>query len=378
MNIEIKPSLILGNGENHAVTNYKKLGYLDSLRGIASIIVVISHLTLLYFPYLHNVKNIPIPSENYIQSWFYNSPLGFCYSGSAAVYIFFIMSGIVLSISMSNRNLFKLISSRYIRLVIPACSACVLAYFCMTLMNGIGYGEIDNIYNNSFEIENASLLNSIYYGAIRSIFHIKGSMKYNPVLWTMAIEFYGSVLLYIAYKTKRPRIAMFVFSVLFLLVNVNTFIGIFCFFIGMNMTNLVKLEKSNKLSLLLLIIGLYFAGIHVNSYSYTLFLDILGKHTYTVLNALSGAFVVSSIIINKNMKSLLSKNAMQVLGKLSFPIYLVHWPIIYVISNILIENKTHNIPLSITIILISIIPVSIIFLKVDKLAIKTARKIKSI
>lgn len=363
------------------MSSSKKLDYLDSLRGIASIIVVISHITLLYFPYLHNFGDKNIPNDNYIQLWIHNSPFGFFYSGSAAVYVFFVMSGIVLSLSASkkNINLTKSITSRYIRLAIPASTSCIFAYISIVFISTNIHTEINNFFNDSLNINNPTLLNSFYYGAIRSIFYLRGTIEYNPVLWTMAIEFYGSVCLYIAYKTKKPLFTMLIISIMFSFINLNVFIGIFCFFIGMLLSSLIKKDinlKNNIQCLALLIVGLYFAGVHNNSNSYTIITNIIGDNTYTILNSIAGVLIVISIITNENIKHFLSNKYVNYLGKLSFPIYLTHWSIIFIFSNILPLMGIKSLPVSIIIITTSVISFSFIFIYIDKMAITLSKVIK--
>lgn len=63
----------------------------EGLRGIACIIVVLSHLSLTFFPQLHNYfSQENFPSSDFLASM-HNSPFLFFISGTGAVYIFFIL-----------------------------------------------------------------------------------------------------------------------------------------------------------------------------------------------------------------------------------------------------------------------------------------------
>lgn len=262
-----------------------KLAYLDSLRGIASLVVVISHLSLIYFPFLHNFDSVPISDEFAIQRWIHNSPFGFFYSGTSAVFVFFVMSGIVLSLSASSKNtlLYKNIAARYVRLGIPAAMSCLVAYLAYVLVNHYHLAQTDNYINDSFEIKNAGFFNALYYGLVRSIFYLRGSMEYNPVLWTMAIEFYGSLALFIAYKQKNPLRVMFVISILFMAINTTVFLGVFSFYIGMLIKEKFITYKNNVISVLFIMLGLYFSGIHTSSLSYSYLINIVGKYTNDIV-----------------------------------------------------------------------------------------------
>ncbi|WP_220036241.1 hypothetical protein, partial [Serratia marcescens] len=65
--------------ENSASKKESKLMYLDSVRGIASLAVVLSHLSLIYFIYLHNFSGGAIPDTYPVQKYLHDSFWGFFY-----------------------------------------------------------------------------------------------------------------------------------------------------------------------------------------------------------------------------------------------------------------------------------------------------------
>src|SRR5690349_15794432 len=75
---------------------------LDSLRGIASLQVVIAH-SLVAVPALESiVYNDPTRLPRDVVFFFINSPISFLWSDSAAVKVFFVLSGFVLSLPYYN------------------------------------------------------------------------------------------------------------------------------------------------------------------------------------------------------------------------------------------------------------------------------------
>lgn len=356
----------------------KKLVYLDSIRGLASFAVVLSHLALLYFPFLHNFSNAPISDEHPIQRWIHNSPFAFFYSGTAAVYIFFVMSGIVLSLS-SAKNSYPLtnnILSRYARLAIPAIASCLLAYLIFTVVREFNLQQTSNFINDETKIREPGLFNAIYFGAVKAIVNLRGAIQYNPVLWTMAIEFYGSVLIFIACKTRKPLLTMSLLTLLFLAINLHVFLGIASFLIGMLIKEQMPLTGNNKLSTLMIIVGLYFAGAHISSSSYMLFTSVLGNNVYEILNFLAGILIVWGVMLNGYVQSLLSAKPLAKLGELSFPLYLTHWSVILLFANLFDRFNFHH-PLAETllIVLFSVL-FSIVFVKIDRLSIHVSGVIK--
>lgn len=147
-----------------------KLTFLDSVRGIASLVVVLSHLSLIYFLYLHNFSGGSIPEGFPVQKFLHHSVFGFLYSGTSAVFVFFVMSGIVLSRGIEKRsNEYYCVTSftRYFRLAIPAIFSCVLMFIVLFFISA-GDQRIPGASDwlEPFFIKRSSLFDAFSYGAI--------------------------------------------------------------------------------------------------------------------------------------------------------------------------------------------------------------------
>lgn len=109
----------------------KKLIYLEGLRGIAAFIVVISHFIQVFYPAM--LESNPTLVHNSFETWISDSPINFLYNGNFAVYIFFILSGYVLSIKYHQKKdleiIFELGVKRYIRLAIPVAASVFFSIF---------------------------------------------------------------------------------------------------------------------------------------------------------------------------------------------------------------------------------------------------------
>lgn len=75
-----------------------KIHSAESLRGIACIAVVLSHLLGVFYPQLHNFSKSTLPQFPILET-IHNSPFAFFYSGTGAVFVFFVLSGYVLTLS---------------------------------------------------------------------------------------------------------------------------------------------------------------------------------------------------------------------------------------------------------------------------------------
>ena len=76
-----------------------KINAAESIRGLACLAVVFSHLAMSFFPYLHHFDPKDQADPNWV-SWVHHSPFAFVYSGDAAVFVFFVLSGYVLSYAL--------------------------------------------------------------------------------------------------------------------------------------------------------------------------------------------------------------------------------------------------------------------------------------
>lgn len=316
-----------------------KLKCLDSVRGVASLAVVFSHLSLIYFVYLHNFSEGVIPAAYPIQNYIHNSVFGFLFSGSAAVFVFFVMSGIVLSRSIERKNdEYYLITSftRYFRLAIPATFSCLLMFAVLFFIsadsqNSLGMPD----WLNQFLTSDPSLIGAFSYGAIGSFlgFPVWDGHIYNPVLWTMKVELIGSLFVYAACMIfKRSKFLslsiFFVVSVALAPFSVPIALGMLCFFFGFIYSAFNINYKSNTLGFISLVVGLYFAGVHNDSESYTLIVKVLHHRSYMLLNFLSGILIVYGVLTSSFISRLLENKSLVYLGRLSFPIYIIHIPVI--------------------------------------------------
>lgn len=358
--------------------NKDKINHLDSIRGIASIFVLLSHISLVYFIYIHNFERTIIPREHYIQLWIHNSPFTFLFSGTSAVYIFFIMSGVVLSASAKKKkcSLVASMISRYFRLALPAALSCCLAFLIYLFVYKLSIPRAEIPINNAISIEEMNFWNALIEGGLNSIFNIRFANSYNPVLWTMSIEFYCSILIFVAYKTRVPIVCMPILISTLAIFGYQPLLGGVCFYIGMIINEKLMNYENKHIGIPLIIIGFYFSGVHDTSKSYYIFSTILEKNTYTTLNFFGALFIIVGVSLTSIVKSFLSRNVFLRLGQLSFPLYLTHWAMIYLSFNVLgYFNTPNNIINSLVMILGSLL-LAYCFSYFDRMAITVSSYIK--
>jgi peptidoglycan/LPS O-acetylase OafA/YrhL len=351
--------------------NDSKILYLDGLRGIASIIVVFSHLVNGFYPHMA----IDLDGDRAI------TIVDLLWSGNFSVCIFFVLSGFVLTNrffkSLNPANFYLLVIKRYFRLVIPVFITVLIAYLLYKM--SFNYNSeasiitespwLDSIYNLDHYKYAQNFTYFLYVGLVGGVFI--GENLYDTSLWTLNFEFWGSFLIFILCFIIKPIFKYkFYLRVLFYLF--MTFIlwdtYYVCFIVGMALSDshvnsriINNLESYGylikKVSWLLLCLALFlgsYTQCHlINSYYSKLFeymrFSWMHNHfmNYTTLYHIIGAvLLVLSILLNKPIQKILSCNICLYLGKISFSCYLLHAILICTLSSkiflILINYMSYN------------------------------------
>jgi peptidoglycan/LPS O-acetylase OafA/YrhL len=189
---------------------HEKLVELEAVRGVAACIVLIDHCVLAFSPTVHGL----IPPA---KPWsFFGTPLYALINGSAAVVVFFVLSGFVLTYRAIDNNdavpLRFAAIKRWPRLVVPVLVVNMISGFLATTQlysnqpASFASGSLWlgwNFLGNPYPVP--PILGAIYEGGIGTF--LFGKNYFNSNIWTMSYEFFGSlvvfVLAYIFIAAKR-------------------------------------------------------------------------------------------------------------------------------------------------------------------------------
>lgn len=312
----------------------EKIEAAEAIRGVACLFVVFSHLSLTFFPSLHNFFNYPTTTE-YYELWMHNSPFAFWYSGTAAVYIFFVLSGYVLTFTIVNsrdpiKKIKQMSIKRYPRLMLPALVSCILLWAAYRFIDA-PTDHVTDWGSSIGDVPDSTFIYALYDGSIKSFF--LGYSDYNWVLWTMRIELLGSFgLFFLLYLREKKAILAWLIPILTILLCLDLdYLGYAAFLIG-SLFYFHKKSLSNLTAFFCLMLGLYFAGVHNTSHAYQWFYDLLHDQTYEILNFLSGPLIVMSIMWNSKLADAFTNRLTIYLGKLSFAAYLNHILILFAVG----------------------------------------------
>lgn len=182
----------------------RRIDEIDGIRGWAAFIVLLFHFVWELFGHLHPEIRSPYTK--------------FLTDGPLAVYVFFLLSGDVLTTpkisNPANPGFDRTVLKRYFRLAGPILASCLVVYVLMRLgwvFNREAAVVVESPkWLGEFLNFEPGLFAMLYYGLAGVFFAHDSSQSYNAFLWPMAIELAGSMLIFaFAYalaEAKRVRL----------------------------------------------------------------------------------------------------------------------------------------------------------------------------
>lgn len=324
--------------------NGRKLIPLEGLRGIAAAIVVLYHLVLAFTP-----KGVgTVPHGHGALDVATQFVLGML-NGGAAVAVFFVLSGFILSLPFArdrrvSRVLVALLK-RWPRLACLTAAACMLA-FALILWSGHEYKQAAHVIgakwlathgNAPINIHDLSWEDALREGLV-NVF-TQGEVTLDSPLWTMRIELFGSFAIFLSapilFAIGSWTVRLGLVALAFYITGTGYPFTYFADFLTGTVLAMLFAEGrlpelSNKMAFWLGGLGLY-----LFSFTYEqallihaplkLFLSAVYSHYVWDVGA---ALFIVVLLGNPAMRRVFSGNWAIWLGLLSFPIYLLHGPIL--------------------------------------------------
>jgi len=329
----------------------ERLVYLDGLRGWASFAV------LLYHSYVNSY-----PATDFARNELWKLPL---FNGTLAVMLFFVISGFSLALpfmaTANRRTIVKLAAGRYVRLAIPILAACALVH--IMLETGIIRAPADRVPFDRFMAFDPTVPHLLAFSLWDTFFNFSFNTAYIAPLWTMGVELIGSfVVLAIQFVTGRSAWRWIAY-----IVALQYFYGTgsynALFVVGMALAEFrwLRETRSRWAGPILMVLAL----------AMPLALD---SGFWNV--ALTAILLFAGAIMTPWLRDGLSNRFSAFLGWISFPLYLLHSPVMYVIGVPLVIAAQGNpvmIMLAATVVLPFAVLAAIAFVPINELAIRVAR-----
>jgi peptidoglycan/LPS O-acetylase OafA/YrhL len=301
-----------------------RLVFLDGLRGWAALMVVLSHLVVFF---------VGGTTQAY-KGWYWAFPT----DGNLAVFIFFVLSGFALSIGYIQTGRLSIITAlcvrRYLRLAIPILCASLFAYalHAASLLHNVEASKVyDNRWLANFYTFAPSLYDSIKFGLYDVFIHIDAARSYNPILWTMPVELFGSFIVFsmcaLLMHLKKRLLFMAALGLYFILTKniyyLSFIAGVFIALCYHHRDKPVFHKIRYALPVLLLAV-LYYSTISLRGRD--LPLPPIARGDY--LSILAAAAMVFAAAFYAPFQRFLENPMSRYLGSISFPIYLTHFIVI--------------------------------------------------
>lgn len=323
----------------------------DGLRGIAALNVVVCHFVSAFLPSMLHNSYPTLFNKNEAPTLVFDiftSPIfSIIYNGHFSVLIFFILSGYVLTIPYfsyaenKEKKLEQRLCGRYLRLNIPIIAAILISF----LVYKIGFYtniEASDISGSTIWLKQFYPSGLSFADASKEAFYeaiALGKSKFIPPLWTLKVEFIGSlyVLLFYIIKPKSQNFIPLVFALIFIyFVHKQESIYYYAIFFG-SLINITPAKS--KLIFPAFLIGLYFGGFQFGTaaYNYLPKIILLDREIWdqkTFYNAI-GAFLITASVVHGFASKFFQSKFSQFLGKVSFSVYLLHFVILCSLSSYL-------------------------------------------
>jgi peptidoglycan/LPS O-acetylase OafA/YrhL len=332
-----------------------RIAYLESIRGLAALQVILLHFFAAFAPNLV----FALPAAAAIAGYIHLSPLYFLYDGYSAVYIFFSLSGYVLTRSFE-RHLARPSSqvlARIVRLGLPAMAATLVAAAAMLIYGkaNVPAGELTgSAWFASQWHADLSILSIIRDGSVNALFlgyrGLPGvaflvpwqqpvEQSFVTPLWTLSIEFYGSiVVLGLCWCARRSRALWWAVVTMGAIFTVRS--AYICFFVGHLLAAFQRAERPAPDSKLLPIFSIVFGVflcVLAEVWQPEWFRSLCASPTILLFpgqfapmqqKTFGAILVLIGMIDLQTARNFLSRPWLVARSGLSFPLYLVHWPIL--------------------------------------------------
>jgi peptidoglycan/LPS O-acetylase OafA/YrhL len=287
--------------------------FLDGLRGWAAVVVLLHHLFVDGLP----ANSLMADRALWAKVFFLN--------GTLAVSVFFVISGFSLSIRYletgDGRALGRIAAGRYLRLALPIFAICALTYGLM--ISGLippaaqRPAPLDQFLTFTPTIEGL-----LGFSLIKVFVAYSGAESYDPPLWTMSYEFFGSFMVFALIAGLRPsRLRGLLLVVLFVLLTAaQTYLALFV--AGILIADLFALTRTSTAANRA---GAMLCGTGV--------LLVMLPHTWFAAVYLGGASCLTAgAVLCAPVRRFFETGLSGFLGWISFPLYLVQAAVIYVLA----------------------------------------------
>lgn len=176
----------MGDSENIRTTS--RYTSLDGLRGLAALVVLLHHCLLISPQLVGAIESAGVaPMDSWVW-WATFTPLHLLWAGKEAVYVFFILSGYVLTlpfVGVSRTSWWAYFPKRMVRIYLPVWASLIFALLMSWVVPRVASSEFSSWINLHEEPPNV----------LADAFLLRGAGSLNSPLWSLQWEMLFSLLL---------------------------------------------------------------------------------------------------------------------------------------------------------------------------------------
>lgn len=326
----------------------KRIEWLDGIKGIAAMGVFTHHFLLGFLQSTYSGNNVSAHVSAQLEYGFAQSPLSVVVNGNFLVCVFCLISAIVMSLQTmrlkDKSTLVDILLKRYFKLMIPVFFVCLIIYIMINthMFGHVDYAKtvLDSTWLANYYTESSVPLNKVFSSALYEIW-LRGDTTFSSAFWMLNILFIGSyisICLSCIYW-KGGKKSIWVSGVMAWMLWCVSYKYYAIFALGTLMAGIYKeyVVKKNKIEksvgIFMCLLGLFLGGfptgvVATNVYMYLPGQNLLG---YDGIHIIGAVFVIGGIYLCGSIYWLETKLP-QFLGRISYWIYLVHFPIIFSVS----------------------------------------------
>lgn len=316
--------------------------WIDSLKGIFCLIVMLSHNVALILPALFFGEQV-YTSRNF-EYIIHKTPLTVLWNGGAMVVLFFLVSGMLLNNSIKKKKYIDIVVNSYIKLLPMVAMGVLLSYIVMKM--GLVYSiPLVEFSHSTTYAPNYNNFEPVVLGKDGIVFDVLirtylTASIYNNVFWYVASLFMGTLIaagvgkiLYRLDNRKLEIAGWMILFILFVFVGEKYLWGLeyaAAMIMGILIDNgYFKVEKIKyPIKVVFILIAVYVLSMNGSLLKYVGMEQLRG-----IEYIFAATIIVAMVSCDKKLQKKLDVKWLKKTGKLSFAIYASHWPVAISVSS---------------------------------------------